>query len=568
MATYTCTSQRRRLGRGLRALCVLAFVSSNGVHAQVQEQPIPGDPVTIESGRIVGKLLPSGVRAYFGVPFAAPPVRERRWQPPAAPEKWTGLRYALRFAPECIQTLRAHDINHYFGEEATSEDCLYLNVWAPTSATASARKPVVVWIYGGGFTIGSAAMANYSGETLARKGVVYVSVAYRLGALGFMAHPELTAESRYNGSGNWGFLDLVAALEWIQRNIEHFGGDPSNVTIMGQSAGSMAVSLLQASPLARGLFHRAVGMSGASFGNGDAGRLQSLAAAEEGGVRLQQELKASNLAAMRSLSADRILQAQLAVPIRYSPLVDGHSLTQSPAEIFRNGKQNDVPIMIGFTRDESFSDLARAVTLEQYRSAAERLYGSHSSKLLELYPASDDASARRAAVDAARDSSVALQMHQWAQAQAATGNSPAYVYLFSRVHPYVAGVSFSDHDPLTVGAYHTGDVPYWLGTLESLNLFRKTRNWSDADRALSEVMSGAIVAFASSGNPNHSGAPVWPAYASGSRAAHRVWRDDAAYLVAEPHESRVLCVESAEPASGTRRRSRLSWPGLDLPRRF
>ena len=257
---------------------------------------------------------------------------------------------------------------------------MYLNVWAPTSATGSARKPVVVWIYGGGFTIGSAAMANYSGETLARKGVVYVSVAYRLGALGFMAHPELTAESRYHGSGNWGFLDLVAALEWIQRNIEHFGGDPSNVTIMGQSAGSMAVSLLQASPLARGLFHRAVGMSGASFGNGDAGRLQSLAAAEEGGVRLQQELKASNLAAMRSLSADRILQAQLAVPIRYSPLVDGHSLTQSPAEIFRNGKQNDVPIMIGFTRDESFSDLARAVTLEQYRSAAERLYGSHSSQ--------------------------------------------------------------------------------------------------------------------------------------------------------------------------------------------
>jgi para-nitrobenzyl esterase len=502
----------RQLEQAFLVLCAaLAFVSSNGVRAQVQEQPIPSDPVSVESGRIVGKLLPSGVRAYLGVPFAASPVRERRWQPPAAPESWSGLRYALQFAPECIQTLRAHDINHYFGEEATSEDCLYLNVWAP--AGASPRKPVVVWIYGGGFTIGSAAMANYGGEALARKGVVYVSIAYRLGALGFLAHPELTAESRYHASGNYGLLDQVAALEWIQRNIEHFGGDPTNVTIMGQSAGSMAVSLLQASPLARGLFHRAVGMSGASLGDGEAGRSQPLAAAEKDGVRFQQQLEKPSIAAMRSLSADRILQAQLAAPIRYSPLVDGHFLPQSPAEIFKSGKQNDVPIMIGFTRDESFSDLARATTLEQYRSAAEQLYGAHSRRLFELYPAGDDVSARRAAVDAARDSSVGLQMHQWAQAQVTTGRSPAYVYLFSRVHPYVAGVTFSDHDPRTVGAYHTGDVPYWLGTLESLNLFRKTRKWSDGDRALSEAMSNAIVAFATSGNPNKLGAQSWPSYA-------------------------------------------------------
>jgi para-nitrobenzyl esterase len=513
MAISACSSQRGWLDCGLGALCVLALVSWNGVQAQVQEQPIPGDPVAIEGGGIVGKLLPSGVRAYFGVPFAAPPVRELRWQPPAPVESWSGLRYALRFAPECIQTLRIHDINHYFGEEATSEDCLYLNVWAPASATSS-RNPVVVWIYGGGFTIGSAAMANYAGETLARKGIVYVSIAYRLGALGFMAHPELTRESRHGSSGNWGLLDQIAALEWIQRNIERFGGDPGNVTIMGQSAGSMAVSLLQSSPLARGLFHRAVGMSGASFGNSDAGRVQALAGAEKDGVRLQQELKAANLAAMRSLSADRILLAQLAQPIRYSPILDGLVLTQSPGEVFKSGKQNDVPIMIGFTRDESFSDLARATTLEQYRSAAERLYGAQSRELLELYPASDDSSARRAAVDAARDSSVALQMYQWAQAQAASGTSPAYVYLFSRMHPYVAGVTFSDHDPLTVGAYHTGDVPYWLGTLESLNIFRKTRNWGDADRKLSDVMSGAIVAFATAGNPNQPGVPHWPAYAA------------------------------------------------------
>ena len=512
--TVSRLSPRREHGRALRLLsAVLACVFAAGaVRAQVLERPIPGDPVTIESGRIAGTLLPSGVRAYLGVPFAAAPVRDLRWRAPAPAERWTGVRYALRSAPECVQTLRAHDINHYFGEEATSEDCLYLNVWAPTGTASETRKPVLVWIYGGGFTIGSASMANYSGEALARKGVVYVAIAYRLGALGFMAHPALTAESKY--SGNWGFLDQIAALQWVKRNIAQFGGDPDNVTIMGQSAGSMAVSLLQASPLAHGLFHRAVGMSGASFGNGEAGGTKPLGAAEQDGMQLQRELKATNLAAMRSLPADRILQAQLVLPVRYGPVIDGHFLTGTPEQVFASGQQNDVPIMIGFTHDESFSELSRATTLEQYRTAAERAYGSRSSKLLELYPASDDASARRAAVEAARDSSVALQMHQWAQAQGATGKQPAYVYLFSRVHPYVNGVTFSDHDPRTVGAYHTGDVPYWLGTLESLNMFRKTRDWGDDDRALSDAMSGALIAFAGSGNPNRSGAPDWPAYES------------------------------------------------------
>jgi para-nitrobenzyl esterase len=511
------TSLRRSPRRWSASACsslaaFLALVGAGVGHAQVLERPNPEDPVTIESGRVSGTLLRSGVRAYLGVPFAAPPVRERRWQAPAPAEKWSGVRYALRTAPECIQTLRSPDINHYFGEEATSEDCLYLNIWAPMSGTPSARKPVLVWIYGGGFTVGSASMANYSGEALAAQGVVYVSIAYRLGALGFMAHPELTSESHEHASANWGLLDQIAALEWIRRNIAQFGGDPSNVTIMGQSAGSMAVSLLQASPLARGLFQRAVGMSGASFATGDAGGVQPLGAAEEGGMRLQRELEAASLAKMRSLSADRILQAQLAVPQRYGPVIDGHFLPKTPAEIFAAGQQSDVPIMIGFTRDESFSDLARATTLEQYRDTAERLYGSASRKLLELYPASDDASARRAATDAARDSSVASQMHRWALAQAATGKAPVYGYLFSRAHPYVPGITFSDHDPRTVGAYHTADVPYWLGTLESLNLFRKTRDWGDADRALSDVMSGALVAFATSGDPNRAGAADWPRY--------------------------------------------------------
>jgi para-nitrobenzyl esterase len=485
---------------------------SEAAFAQTIEQPIPGDPVAISEGRIAGKRLPSGAQAYFGIPFAAPPVGPLRWREPQPVEHWSGIFHADRFAPECIQALRAHDINHYFGEEATSEDCLYLNVWAPPGATPDARRPVVVWIYGGGFTIGSASMANYRGEALARKGVVYVSIAYRVGALGFLAHPLLTAESAHRSSGDFGFLDQISALQWVQRNIARFGGDPGNVTIMGQSAGSMSVSILQASPLAHGLFHRAVGMSGGAIGTGPVIAARPLAEAEQDGVKLQEQMKAPTLVALRNLPADRILQIQLATPVRYGPVIDGYLLPQHPTEIFAAGKQNDVPVLLGFTRDESFTELGRAQTLADYRSIAQKLYGDRAESLLKLYPAKDDTAARRAAVDAARDGSVALQMRTWARAQTATGKAPVYVYFFSRVHPYAPGATFSDHDPRTVGAYHTADVPYWLGTLDSLNLFRTTRNWTDFDRSLSDAMSNAIVAFATAGNPNVKGTSEWPAY--------------------------------------------------------
>lgn len=477
------------------------------------ERAIAEDPVALDSGRIDGKQLSSGVKAYFGIPFAAPPVGALRWREPQPVKPWSGVLHADRFAPECVQALRAHDINHYFGEEATSEDCLYLNVWVPPNAKSNARLPVAVWIYGGGFTIGSAAMANYSGESLARKGIVYVTVAYRVGALGFLAHPALTAESPHHTSGNQGLLDQIAALQWVQRNIAQLGGDPGNVTIMGQSAGSMSVSILQSSPLARGLFHRVVGMSGGSFSSGGgAGAPQTLAAAEQGGPKLQEQLEADSLASLRSLSSDRILQAQLAVPLRYGPVIDGYLLPAAPAEIFAAGKQNDVPTLIGFTHDESFSEIGRANTLTAYRESARRLYGEKGQALLELYPAKDDDEARKAATMAARDSSVALQMRNWARAQSGSGKAPVYAYLFSRVHPYTPGVLFSDHDPRTVGAYHTGDVPYWLGTLDSLNLFRTTRDWTDYDRKLADLMSGAIVSFATTGNPASAATGPWPAY--------------------------------------------------------
>ena len=223
-----------------------------------------------------GKVLPSGVKAYFGIPYAAAPVGDLRWREPQPVQAWKGVYHADRMAPECIQVLRRHDLNHYFGEEATSEDCLYLNIWSSGDAKAGAKLPVIVWIYGGGFTLGSSGMAMYSGENVAKKGAIFVSFNYRVGALGNLAHPELTAESPHHASGDYGFLDQVAALQWVQRNIDKFGGDPGNVTIVGQSAGAMSVSALEASPLAKGLFQRGFAMSLSLFDNrfpfGAAGR--------------------------------------------------------------------------------------------------------------------------------------------------------------------------------------------------------------------------------------------------------------------------------------------------------
>ena len=510
----------------------MALVLAAPAGALAATQAIRGDPVAVESGNLAGTALSSGVRAYLGVPFAAPPVRELRWRPPQPVTAWQGVYHADRTAPECIQTLRAHDINHYFGEEATSEDCLYLNIWAPPLDARAPPAPVVVWIYGGGFTIGSASMANYSGEHLAAKGVVYVSLAYRVGALGFLAHPELSAESPRHVSGNYGFLDQIAALQWIQRNIARFGGDPRNVTIMGQSAGSASVSVLQASPLGRGLFHRAVGMSGGALGS-NMGRARPLSAAEDWGRELQSTLKASSLAAMRQLPADRILAAQ-GTTGRYGPLVDGWLLPEAPSAIFTAGKQNDVPVLIGYTRDEGFDAFNQVMTLAEFRTQAQR-YGEHMDELLRLYPAGSDAEARRAALDIARDSTLAVQMRTWARAQS-SGKSPAYMYLFTRVHPYTPGVKFSDHDPATIGAYHTGDVPYWLQTLDSLNLFRTTRNWTPYDRELAGRMSEVIVSFARTGKPSLSGID-WPAY---RRDDERVVElGDSVQVIPLPNSSRI-----------------------------
>jgi para-nitrobenzyl esterase len=358
---------------------------------------------------------------------------------------------------------------------------------------------VLVWIYGGGFNVGSASMALYSGEHLAAKGVVQINIAYRLGTLGFLSHPQLTQEGQ-GASGNYGLLDQIAALQWIRRNVRAFGGDPDNVTLMGQSAGSMAIAMLQSSPMAKGLFHRVVGMSGSPFGD----LLESvpLAESEADGLRFQKSVNASDIEALRDMGADRILAAPFT---RRSPIaVDGRVLPRPPMESFRSGNHTSVPAMLGFTRDESLRSLGNVKTLATFESAVREAFPATADSLLKVYAVKTDHDVARALVDIQRDSTLGVQMANWARAQTA----PTYVWYFTRRQPYAPGIGFSDHDPATVGAYHTGDVPYWLQTLQSLNLFRTTRNWEPVDSQLTETMSNLLIAFARSGVPSNK----WPVF--------------------------------------------------------
>ncbi len=513
--------------------------------------PAVATPLRVDGGLVEGVTLPSGVRAWFGIPFAAPPVRELRWKAPQPVVPWTGVLHAERAAPMCLQALRSRTMNHYFGNEGISEDCLYLNVWAPA---LGAKLPVIIWIYGGGFNVGSASMANYSGEGLARSDVVRVNIAYRVGPLGFLAHPEL---SRENGgaSGNQGLADQIAALQWVRRNITAFGGDPGNVTIVGQSAGSTSVALLQASPTARGLFHRVVGMSGSPFA---APMLPvPLGQGEADGLALQKALGVTSLEAMRDLAGDRVLAIAAAVP-RAAMVVDGQLVAGQSADVFAAHRQNDVPVMLGFTRDESFRSLGTVNSVQELQAAVQREFAANADAILAAYPATDASSARRAATDIGRDASVGVQMFAWASAQEQGGKSPVYAYFFTRRQPYAPGITFADHDPATAGAYHTGEVPYFLRTREALNLFRRTRQWEKVDEQLEAGMSGLLLSFARNGRPTAPQVPAWPAFSAreprvlvlGTDLHIATWPDAAALKLLE----NTAPVSAPLPRSDTRPR--------------
>jgi len=474
-------------------------------------QPIASDPVATTSGALSGTRIDGDVRAYLGIPYAAPPVGDLRWAAPR-PVAWQGVRNADRTGPECIQVLRPHGINHYFGEEATSEDCLFVNIWTP-EAKPAAKLPVVVFIYGGGFTIGSSGMPNYGGAAVAQRGAIFVNFNYRVGAFGFMAHPELTREQGGH-SGNYGLMDQIAALRWVKANIAAFGGDPDKVTIIGQSAGALSVSSLIFSPEAKGLFRSATMTSWCNYHDS----MPTLAEAEAIGVAVQQRLKADSLAALRNVPADRILaiqsESQLGANVAGirigGPIVDGYVLPGQKPALLAAGQLNRVPIIASSNTDDidiPMSPFGHVATLDQYRATAQTAFGADAAAFLRLFPATSDTEAAAMARRVAHLAGFVLASRQCARDQASIGQ-PAWLDQFARKHPYTPGVHIADQDPATIGAYHTGDVPYWLGTLDIYNSLRRTRDWTPYDRQLSATMMDDLIAFARDGRPGAD----WPAW--------------------------------------------------------
>ena len=486
---------------------MLALIATLAAPGAAAAQPGAAPAVRVDTGRIEGVKTPSGISAFLGIPYAAPPVRDLRWRDPQPVTPWATTFHADRQAPQCTQPQRAGETNQYSGAEITSENCLYLNVWAKPGAK---KQPVIVFIHGGGFFIGSGAMPLYGGEQVAQRGAVVVNLNYRLGVLGFLSHPQLSAESPHHTSGNYAFLDQIAALQWVHRNIAQFGGDPANVTIAGQSAGSMSVLALQASPLARGLFQRAVGMSGALLGAGP-GAMRPLAEGEKEGARFLDLMKAKDVQSLRLVPADRLVVPRVPGSPAVGPIQDGYVLPAPIDDIFARKQQNDVPLLLGFTRDESLGGMGPIKDLADYRDRAAARFGARAPAFLKLYPATTDEEARAIARVADRDATMVASMKSWAMAQKANGRAPVYSYMFARPHSYVPGVRFPDMDPQTAGAYHTSEVPFWLGTLDSFNLYRTTRAWTLDDRAFSAAMTDSLVAFARSGKPDTK-AWQWPAF--------------------------------------------------------
>jgi para-nitrobenzyl esterase len=492
-----------------------ALIALAGAASAAPLFTINGDPVATAAGQVAGTQLASGVKAYLGVPYAKPPTQDLRWRPPQ-PMRWDGVWNADRKGSECIQVLRPHDINHYFGEEATSEDCLYMNVWTPADAKPGDKLPVVVFIYGGGGTIGSSGMANYDGENFAKRGAIFVNFNYRVGILGFLAHPELTKEQGGH-SGNYGYLDQNAALKWIRDNIGQFGGDPDKVAITGQSFGAGSVSAQIFSPLSKGLFRGAMMSSACNFSGDPA----PLATGEQVGLDLQKRLQAADLAAMRNVPADKILaqqsESQVGVSVqgvRAPAVIDGYFFTASKADTLAQRLGSDVPIIAssnGDDLDANRSPLTRTRTVAEYQEAARKMYGANAEAFLKLYPVKTDAEVKAVAHAAAAEAGFLQSGRNCGLQQAKFNSSATYVDYFDRRHPYAPGVTFPDQDTATVGAYHTADVPYWFDTLDKYNAIRTTRDWTPYDRGLTDTMTSALIALARTGSPATK-AQDWPAW--------------------------------------------------------
>jgi para-nitrobenzyl esterase len=458
------------------------------------------DPVRLDTGMISGTTTASPeVRVFKGIPYAAPPVGDLRWRAPKPAAHWEGTRKADEFGPVCMQG------NGGGSNQKMSEDCLYLNVWtgAKAGSNTTEKRPVMLWIYGGGYTGGSGSQPMYDGEALAKKGAVVVTFNYRLGEFGFFAHPELTKESDRRGAANFGVMDSIAALQWVQRNIARFGGDPKQVTILGESAGAGMVANLMTIPSAKGLFVRAMGESSA-WSTARIAPLSTLADAEQDGVKLADGVGAKSLAELRAKPAEAIQKAGRGL----GPVVDGWLIPQDPGKVFAAGKQIDVPVLTGSNRDESFGGNPKSAA--EFVEQARKRFGDLTDAYLKLYPAGSDEQARESAFYSGRDEMVFI-MRNWARLAEKPGKSKAFVYYFTQQPPRLANA----RGPFAPGphgsATHVSEILYAFGHLDD------SRPWTDSDQQVADAMSSHWVNFAKSGNPNGKGVngtelDKWPVF--------------------------------------------------------
>jgi len=516
-----------------RFVGVAALLAAGLVAASTAAIAAIPEPVKLDSGQLGGSVASSpGVRAFKGIPFAAPPVGALRWKAPQPVAKWDGVRDASRFGNVCIQPAGPTsgpqarlNIAVLPDSPPLAEDCLYLNVWTGAAA-ASDKRPVMVWFFGGAFTEGGGSVPLYDGDALARKGAVVVTMNYRLGPYGFFAHPALTAESPHKASGNYGLMDMLASLQWVKKNIAAFGGDPNNVTVFGQSAGAMAIGSLVSSPQAKNLFNRAIGQSGSWMGLGFSPAMRTRAQAEEAGVKAATDAGVSTAEQLRAMSAADVTAKLRSGGCPACMIVDGWVIPEDPSAVFAAGRQNAVDVLVGSNKDESF--FAAKVTPEQFEQQARQRFGDLADEYLRVYPHATEAEAGRSTADNFRDGAF-WHMRLFADLQVKKGNK-AYLFYFTQNPPAPAGQP-------ELPATHASEVPYVFNNLGQLPLFpdrsiAELAAASAPDKKVADEMASYWVNFARTGDPNGPGLPAW--------AAHKpLDASHAAILDADPASEKV-----------------------------
>lgn len=514
-----------RVAEGLFAALLLA-AGLPGVAPLVSAQI--ADPVELDAGLISGGSTSStGIRVFKGIPFAAPPVGDLRWRPPQPVSSWDGVRQADEFDNVCVQPPGMGRLNIAVLEDSPplDEDCLYLNVWSGADSPDE-RRPVMVYAFGGAFTEGGGSVALYDGTRLAEKGAVVVTLNYRLGPFGFFVHPDLAAESEQGAAGNYGLMDVLAVLRWVQANIAAFGGDPDNVTLFGQSAGAMIVAVLAGSPEAEGLFHRGIAQSAGWMGLSMT-PMRTRTQTQQQGFEAAEQLGAPSVGELRNLPADEITALRGA-----GIIVDGWVIPEDLSIVFEEGRQNDVDVLVGSTRDEG-SFFGGGPSAEEWENQVRGRWGDLADRLLALYPADRVAES----VPALFSDELAWQMRLLGERQADRGRR-AFAYYFAYAPPVNPGTP-------SRGAAHAAEIPYVFNNLGQLPLYPDNSSpelsaASASGQALAELMSSYWVNFARNGDPNGEGLPVWPPFDDLMSSPAMILAEDAAPEVAPPIEKFAL----------------------------